>query len=140
MSVALQKQNPRTRYRETQISDPISSPLSIPHPLTTPAPLQRRRQSGAAIRQAQRIALWKMGLFTGTLAFSLCAGFAYLCGPIRLQTEQARKIALQKQERQLYEDLKSLKFQKNAILSATSENAKLNSMVSMDAKDSVTLP
>ena len=140
MSVALQKQNPRTRYRETQVSDPISSPLSIPHPLTTPAPLQRRRQSGAAIRQAQMIALWKMGLFTGTLAFSLCAGFAYLCGPIRLQTEQSRKIALQKQERQLYEDLKSLKFQKNAILSATSENAKLNSMVSIDAKDSVTLP
>ena len=141
MSVALQKPNSRPRSRETQVYAPAAFPLTAPGaPAFIPAAPKRSLKTRATLREERRVALWKMGLFFGTLTLVLCAGFAYLCGPIRLQTEQSRKISLIRQEHQLYEELKQLRFQKNAILAATEENAKRNSMVAIDAKNSISLP
>ena len=143
MSVAFPSQRVRVREERAEVLDP--RPLAPTRPNPTPAPARNpsgvARKSRASLREARIVLLAKMGLFAGSLLLVLAAGVAYLYGPIRLQTEQTRKISLIKREGILKEQVKQLQLQKMSLLDPelTATNAAKSQMSKLDTRRSVIL-
>lgn len=141
MSVALQNQRTKVREERTRVQIPLPIPTALP--TTTPIPniSKPARRSRISQREARMVKLAKAGLFLGSLTLALAAGIVYLNIPIRIQTEQTRKIALTKQERSLKEQLRMLQIRRNSLLDpGTMEaNAQKSQMGLLDTRHSVTL-
>ena len=141
MSVALQNQRTKVREERTRVQIPLPIPSALPTPTPTPNISKPARRSRISQREARMVKLAKAGLFLGSLTLALAAGIVYLNIPIRIQTEQTRKIALTKQERSLKEQLRMLQIRRNSLLDpGTMEaNAQKSQMGLLDTRHSVTL-